>query len=451
MKKRQPIIMKFGGTSVSTKHSIETLCNIVVGEKRHHPVVVVSALTGITDKLLAIGNGNDTIEKDLRVVRNQHERLIDELWKDDTIRKATLGYIDKQIAKVKQIAKKQRNKANIDALIAYGEIMSSYIVALALSKHGILSKQVIATYVIATDASFGSAEFLVEPTKKRVQSVIRPLVNKGIVPVVTGFIGATGDGKTTTLGRGGSDYTASIIGYCLSASEIQIWTDVNGIMTADPKIVKNARNIDVVSYEEASELAILGAKVLHPKTILPAVEKNIPVKILNTHNPTYKGTTILKKVNTPNYIRSIACKKGIQVIDIHAPKMFLMHGFLYKVFKIFNELAISVDFVSTSEVSISLTIEGKYDTSQLVKKLIEFADVRIKNHHATVSVVGKPPGTNPVIPGRVYTILENKNIDIEMISTGISKINETIVVREKDADDVVRILHNKLIIKKGVL
>ena len=295
--------------------------------------------------------------------------------------------------------------------------------------------------MIITDDNFGSADFLLQPTKINIKKILTPLIKKNIVPVITGFIGSTKNNQVTTLGRGGSDYTASIIGFCLGASEIQIWTDVDGIMTADPKIVKKARSVELVSYEEASELAVLGAKVLHPKTILPAVTKNIPVRILNTFNPSHKGTTIMQEARKHNYIASIACRKGVKVIDIHDPKMFLMHGFLYKIFKIFDELKISVDFISTSEVSISVTIDGHFNTIKLVERLKDWADVGVKNDRATVSVVGRPSGSAPMICGKIYTLFENKKIDIEMISLGASKINETVVVRQENADNVVKILH----------
>ncbi len=442
------IIVKFGGTSVSTRESIETVVAIVDRENKTSPVVVVvSALSGVTDLLLLVQEHQQTpINHIFKQIREKHENLIYALWKDSAIPKKTISFIDENLKEVEKLTKRKRKtKALSDRIVSYGEIMSSYIISNALVLHGINSLPIKATEFIITNDRFGLADFLAAETRKETKKILLPFLKKGVVPVVTGFIGKTAKGEITTLGRGGSDYTAAILGSCLEASEVQIWTDVNGIMTADPKIVKNAKTVEFVSYNEASELAVLGAKVLHPKAILPAIEKNIPVKILNTHNPTHKGTTILQKVQKNHIITSIACKKGIRIIDIYAPKMFHTHGFLYRIFKLFAQHKISVDFISTSEVNISLTIDGNYDTKKLVKDLQQLADVTVRNNRATVSVIGRPVGTMPVVPGKMYTRLEEKNINVEMISTGPSKVNETIVVKEEDADEVVRILHHGLL------
>lgn len=447
MSNKDLIIIKFGGTSVSTKERIETIISIVEHEKMTYSIiVVVSALGGVTDLLLSLQQeGEKEVETILQQIRNKHETLIKDLWKGDGDRKKILSFIDKNLKEIQSFSKRKRKgKAYSDRIVSYGEIMSSYIISNALVSHGILSEQIKATECIVTDANFGSAEFLREETIAKTNKILLPLIKKGITPIVTGFIASTVDGKITTLGRGGSDYTAAILGFALNASEVQIWTDVNGIMTADPKIVKNAKTVAFVSYDEASELAMLGAKVLHPKTILPAIEKNIPVRILNTFDQTHTGTTIMKEVKKPHHITSVACKRGKKVIDIHASKMFNAYGFLYKIFGLFGQHKISVDFISTSEINISLTIDGKYDTTKLVKELEKFGDVEVKNNRATISVVGHPLGAAPIIPGRIHTHFEERKINVEMICVGPSKINETIVVKEEDADEAVRILHQGL-------
>lgn len=448
MAKKGIIVAKFGGTSVSTKESVETISSIVHRESADSfIVVVVSALSGVTDMLLLLQNQEKTsIKPILQKIRDKHARLIYALWKDSSMQKKLLACIDKNLKEVeKDTKRKRKGKALSDRIASYGEIMSSYLISSALISRGISSVAVKATECIITNEHFGRADFLVEETKKKVKKVLVPLIKKGVTPVVTGFIGRTAAGKTTTLGRGGSDYTAAILGLCLNASEVQIWTDVNGIMTADPKVVKTARTVAFVSYEEACELAVLGAKVLHPKAILPAIEKNIPIKILNTHNPANKGTTIMKDIQKSHHITAVVCKRGIKIINIHDPKMLFMYGFLYRIFRLFAEEKISVDFISTSEINISLTIDGNYDTKNLIEALKKIADVEVRTNRATVSVIGKPLGTVPVIPGKMYTFLESKNIDIEMISYGPSKINGTIVVKEEDADKVVRILHEGLL------
>lgn len=437
------IVAKFGGTSVNTKERVLTLCQIVENQLNRQPVVVVSALRGVTDLLLSLpALPKYKVKKALKQLIKVHTNLAQDLWEDRQIKKAFKQYTISKVAEIEKLLRKKKfNKAMMDKLVYYGEIMSSYMIAQAFVQKGIKAEQAVAIDLIVTDNSFGSAEFLVGLTKRNTKKVLVPIIKRGIVPVITGFIGSTVNGQTTTLGRGGSDYSAAILGFCLEAEEIQIWTDVDGIMTTDPRMVSNAKSVEMVSYEEASELARLGAKVLHPKTILPAIEKNIPVKILNTQNPTHKGTTILKEVKKANHITSIACKKGVKLINIHSPKMFRMYGFLHKVFKVFDDLQISVDFISTSEVNVSLTIDGKYDTTQLVKQLKKLADVEIKVGRATVSVVGTPKTGSSVICGSVYTFFESKKIDIEMISVGASKINETVVVKEEKAEEIVKILH----------
>lgn len=451
MSKKDLIIIKFGGTSVSTKERIETIISIVKQEKATYSlIVVVSALSGITDLLLSLQNeGEKAVIAILQQIRSKHEVLINNLWEKSDDRKKMLVFIDKNLKEVREYTKRKRKrKSYSDHIVSYGEIMSSYIVSNVLTSYGISSEPIKATECIITDDNFGSAEFLREQTIAKAGKILLPLVKKGIVPVVTGFIASTVEGKITTLGRGGSDYTAAILGFALDASEVQIWTDVNGIMTADPKVVKNAKTVAFVSYDEASELAMLGVKVLHPKTILPAIEKNIPVRILNTFDQTHTGTTIMKDVKKPHHITSVACKRGKKVIDIHAPKMFNRYGFLYKIFGLFAQHKISVDFISTSEINISLTIDGKYDTTQIVKELEKFGDIEVKYNRATVSVVGHPLGAAPVIPGRIHTHFEEQKINVEMVCVGPSKINETIVVKEEYADEVVRILHQGLFLTK---
>lgn len=442
------VVIKFGGTSVSSKKNIDTIVQIVKKEKSNNPVVVVSALSKITNLLVEIAD-KKSVNKNIQIIRKVHRDLIISIWKDKKSQKKLFLYVDSNLANIKKIVmKKSLSKSNKDVVLSFGEIMSSYIICDVLSKEGISSEQINASKCIVTDNNFGSAEFIQNKTKLNTLKVLVPLIRKQIVPVVTGFIGSTVSGKITTLGRGGSDYSASIIGYCLNSSEIQIWTDVNGIMSADPRVVPTAKTIEVVSYQAAAELAVLGAKVLHPKTILPAIKKEIPVKVLNTFSISDKGTTIVKNEINKKGTTAIVSKKGIKVINIYDPGMFNVTGYLHKIFSIFDKLAISVDFISTSEVSISLTIDGKYDTTKLAKLLEEFAMVTVKNKYATVSVIGKPIGHMPIVSSLTYGALEKENIEIEMISAGSSRLNETIVVKEEDADQVVRIFHDYLIVKR---
>ncbi len=280
------IVAKFGGTSVATKDAILTIVEIVRHNLNRRPVLVVSAIRGVTDALL---------KRQIGFVREIHQKLTADIFPSGEIRTEMMNYVDLKLRQIEAITQKENlTSADMDELASFGEIISSYIVSQALEIAGIPSEQVIASRLIVTDDNFMQAEFLPEETKTRIRNILIPIVEKGVVPVVTGFIGSTKDGRITTLGRGGSDYSAAIIGYSLRASEIQIWTDVDGVFTADPRIVKNARLLPVISYEQAFLLAEAGAKVLHPKTMGPALKGNIPIRVLNTFNISNSGTLVTR-------------------------------------------------------------------------------------------------------------------------------------------------------------
>lgn len=289
------IVLKFGGTSVSTKNSIETICKIVKKEKTKNPVVVVSALSGVTDLLLSIPLASAKKRKHiLQTIKETHIQLITQLFT-----KQHTEHMSNYFTNVLKELEKLRNEYTmndpemLDRMASFGEILSSHIITHALHTHAIRAKQVIASKLIVTDDHFGKAEYFPFSTKRLVVKELIPLLKQGVTPVVTGFIGSTKDGKITTLGRGGSDYTAAILGSCLNAKEIQIWSDVNGILTADPKIDKTAKTIPVLSYKKAEKLALQGAKVLYPKTVRPAIDTNTQIRIRNTFNPSHTGSLIV--------------------------------------------------------------------------------------------------------------------------------------------------------------
>ena len=262
----------------------------------------------------------------------------------------------------------------------------------------------------------------------------------GRVPVMGGFIGATKAGVTTTIGRGGSDYSAAIVGAGLNAERIEIWTDVDGMMTTDPNVCPDARRIKVISFEEAAELAYFGAKVLHPATVLPAVQKNIPVYILNSRNPTCEGTRITAQApKCRNFFKAIAAKKRITIVEVAAPRMLLAHGFLRSIFEAFDRHRIAVDVVSTSEVSVSLTVDSNESIPALAADLAKLADVKYEGRKAIVCVVGENVRNTPGIAARVFN--EVKDVNIRMISQGASEINLTFVIEEDAVPQVIRRLH----------
>ncbi len=433
------IIAKFGGTSVSSKERVLTLCNIVGSQLKKQPVVVVvSALSGVTDLLLTGGN--------IREIRRLHKDLIESLWSKALVRKEALGFIDNQLERVAKL-QSQPDKASLDKRASYGEIMSSYIIARALEEKGIKATQAIATDLIVTNNDFSSAEFILTPTRKNTRKILSPLIKAGIVPVVTGFIGSTKDKQVTTLGRGGSDYTASIIGFCLKASEIQIWTDVDGIFTSDPRLIKNARSLPSVSFKEASELAAFGARVLHPKTIRPAISAGIPVKVLNTFNQDNKGTLIEEKSSNISLIKAVSFKQKIFIVNIYATEMLFQKGFLAKIFKVFAKYNILIDLVSVSEVSVSVSIDERKNLEDVVSELSEFSNASMIEGLGMVSLIGEGITSSSKTIKSVFDILDKEKILAHMISLSAANINISIVVDAEKVEQAVKALHDKLLLK----
>jgi len=443
------IVAKFGGTSVSTKERILTIAKIVRNEINRKPVVVVSALSGVTDLLLSISTTPySKTEAIIQQVNVLHQNLIKKLFTDASKRGSMFDYIDNQLNEVGRIAKTEKfNKSSVDKLVSYGEILSSYIIANAINSIGIKAAQVVATDLIVTDDNFGSAEFLTVPTRKNVKKILIPMIKKRIVPVVTGFIGKSQSGKTTTLGRGGSDYSASIIGFCLGAEEIQIWTDVDGIFSADPRLVENARHLAAVSYREASELATFGAKVLHPRTIRPAVKNGIPVRILNSFNIKSLGTLIMDKPEYSNPITAISSKKKITLVNIYSTEMLLQKGFLARVFQLFANKNISIDLVSVSEVSVSLTLDNDENLEEVLTELSKFASVTTTKNLGIVSLVGEGIVTSSSIIKLVFDILDKEKILVKMVSLGATNINVSLVIPQAQVEHAVKILHSQLLLK----
>ncbi len=439
--------MKFGGTSIGNAERIENVANIIKGYAKKKPVVIVSAITKITDALVKLANecSKKNGEEILEYIKKTHYQIIERLGINKGLLDKDIEELSNLVDKIKSKIKSVKN-SSIDSKIfdyfqSFGEIMSSKIVAEQLNKIGLKARAFNSFDLgFLTDSEFGNAEPL-EVTYKNLKNNIEKL---DIVPVITGFIGKTENGEITTLGRGGSDYTAVIIGAAIEADEIQIWTDVDGIMSAEPKIIRNARTLNNISFEEASELAYFGAKVLHPKTILPAMKKNIPVRVLNSLNKTNKGTVIFSKSSkTKKTVKAIAYKKNITLINIKSTRMLGTYGFLARIFHIFDEYKKSIDVISTSEVSVSLSIDNDENIEQIVNELKIIADVGIIKNNTIICIVGEGLIHTPGIAGRGLTALGKNKINIEMISQGASEINITIIVNDKDAEKSVRVLHKE--------
>src|SRR6266851_1464479 len=443
------IVMKFGGTSVEDARAIERVAAIVKGRLQQKPVVVGSAMAKVTDTLLtmarAAGAGErKTALKLCRSLQERHYNTASELLGTAlfTDFHSELGSdfegLDELLRGISAVG--EITPRTTDHVAAFGEMLSSKIVAAAFSAHGLKGMHVDSREVLVTDSSYMEAVPQQEETHERLQSKVKPLLDAGQVPVMGGFIGANRAGITTTIGRGGSDFSAAIFGAALGAVRIEIWTDVDGMMTTDPNACPDARRIKVVSFDEAAELAYFGAKVLHPATVLPAVQQNIPVYILNSRNPSCEGTKITARApRCRNTFKAIAAKKRITIVDVAATRMLMAHGFLKSIFDAFDRHRVSVDVVSTSEVSVSLTVDSNEAIPALAADLAKLADVKYEGRKAIVCLVGENLRETPGIAARVFN--ELSDVNIRMISQGASEINLTFVIEEDAVPKVVRKLH----------
>ena len=436
------IVMKFGGSSVESAAAIERVSGIVKERLARKPVVVVSAMGKTTNRLLDIaaravrGDREAALDR-LNDLRDFHlresgmERTVDEHFRE-------LGELVRGLAVMGELTPRVT-----DAIASYGERLSSLIVARMFQQQGMNAVHLDARKLIVTDRRHTHAAPLPGETYRRLAECIPPLFSTpSSVVVMGGFIGATEDGVTTTLGRGGSDFSASLAGAALGAAEIQIWTDVDGMLTCDPSILPGGHRVKTISFAEAAELAYFGAKVLHPATVLPAVEKNIPVLILNSRRPEVDGTRIVaESVPCANTFKSIACKRNIAVVNVHSTRMLMAHGFLKQIFEIFDRHETSVDMVATSEVSVSLTIDNTARLEAICGELRRFSEVTIDADQAIVCLVGDNIRYTPGVAARVFRALGA--INVPMISQGASKLNLSFVVAANDLVPAVESLHGE--------
>lgn len=434
---------------MATAPKILTIAGIVEKELKNHPLVVVSALSGITDKLLSlIEIPESELAGVLREIEEAHLDLAGKLFRSKEEAQRVIEYVQEKIGELRQLLEgRRKSQVFSDKIVSFGEILSSYLIAHGLKDQGINAKQAIATDFIVTTSNFGSADFIPNLTEKKVKDILKPLIAKGVVPVVTGFIGSTLDNKVATLGRGGSDYTASILGYCLGAEEVQIWTDVDGVYDSDPKVVADARLIAEISYKEASEMATFGAKVLHPRTIRPAIQKSIPVRVLNSSKPDNPGTLITRSTSTQKGLKAIAFKRKTALINIYSTDMLFQKGYLAKVFEIFSRESISVDLVSVSEVSISVTLDEHPKIARVISELKKFAQVTHTAKVGVISLVGEDIVSSSHVLMEVSNLFHQLKIPIRMISLGASEVNISFVLDEEDVEQAVRLIHEQILLK----
>ncbi len=446
------VVMKFGGTSVEDATAIKRTAGIVAGRVAagKRPVVVVSAMSKVTDQLLACaaaasrGDRTGALAISSRL-RSRHRDTAAALVKNvqacatlQTSMEHEFDALDEVLRGLAAIL--ELTPRISDLIVSYGERLSSAMIAVAFRELGIDGVHVDSREVILTDSQYQKAipqDALIE---ERCAHHVRPHVEAGKVPVMGGFIGSNEAGITTTLGRGGSDFTGALIGGALNAEAIEIWTDVNGIMTTDPRICPDALRVKTISFEEAAELAYFGAKVLHPATILPAVRRNIPVLVLNSRNPSNEGTRIISLApHCRSPFKCIAVKKRLTIIDVVASRMLMTHGYLKAVFDIFDKHQCPVDMVSTSEVSVSLTVDSTARLPEIADDLSKLADVKYEGQKALICMVGEDIRGQMGISAQVFTAI--KHVNVRMISQGASEINMSFMIEESDAEEAVRSLH----------
>lgn len=448
------VVQKFGGTSVADPDAIRRLTEIVRAARNRDgrgPVVVVSAMSGVTDALLGIAaaagdaRGNEALAQADRL-RTRHLAATHALVSDGDSQ-AVGSFIADQFDQLAAIVKAlavlhELSPRTLDVVAAIGELLSSRLVAAALAQAGLPAAWVDARRVIVTDAEFTCAAPLMPETTAALQATVRPLLDSGQVPVLGGFVGATREGQTTTLGRGGSDYSGALVGAGIDAAEIQIWTDVDGMLTADPRVVAEPRLVPQLSFAEAAELAYFGAKVLHPSTILPAVERNIPVRILNSRRPDGVGTIITgAPAPRATALTALACKRDVTVVDIRSSRMFMAYGFLRRVFEVFERFRTAVDVVTTSEVSVSVTVDDRRQLGAIAAALGDFAEVTVEPEMALVCAVGDRLPNEPVLAARVLRVLEE--VPLRMVSQAASRRNITVVIRQSDLQQAMHRLHEE--------
>ena len=447
-----PTILKFGGSSVGNAQRIQNVAKIILSQKEKYKVVVVSVVQKITDLLIntansALENNESEVKKNLQILKEIHFEIIEKniANKDQKIIHEVFNDYLNRIKNIYQgiSCLNELSPQTLDLISSFGERMSAQLMAFTLKKMGINAQKISAAEIIRTDETFNGANVDFPQSEILIRKHIHPLLKKNIIPIVTGFIAGSIKGNIVTLGRGGSDYTAAILGICLDAKEIQIWTDVSGILTTDPRIVKQAKIIPQITFKETAELAYFGAKVLHPKTIQPAVEKNIPVRILNTFKPEDKGT-IVASGSKSDEIKAISFLKNITLIRICSSRMLGQYGFLAKIFEIFSHHKISIDVVTTSEVSVSLSINTKDLKPELIEDLQKYGKVQTEKNLALICIVGNKLKNDLKKEAIIFETLTKNKIPTEIISKGASNINITFLIKEELLEKAVKALHKSL-------
>jgi len=446
---RSPLVMKFGGTSVADDRAFETVARIITERISFDPVIVVSAMSGMTDALLASARQAEDGHLEAAIasldeVFTRHKTVAEKLLAIENAADiiATIDKAADEVAGILERISRELPQRQVlrDSLLAYGEILSSDLLAGVLRDRGLMAQQIDARQCILTNDEHGGAAPSMPDTFLQTRTLLAPLIESGVIPVLGGFIGATAEGTTTTLGRGGSDYSAALVGAALSAAEIQIWTDVTGVLTADPRIVPDAQTVERMSYAEAAELAYFGAKVLHPKTIQPAIEGGIKVRICNSRAPAEVGTLVCAQTEaSPRTVKVIAYKAGVTTVQITSARMLGAYGFLSALFEVFERHRTVIDVVTTSEVSVSLSLDDASALPAIVEELQQLGTVRVEKGLAIICIVGEGLRGTPGIAASVFSTISD--INVTLISQGASSINLTFAIEEERVAEAVTRLH----------
>jgi len=447
-----PRVMKFGGSSVADAACMRQVATLVREALPAAPLVVLSAMGKTTNALFAAAKAAEAgdlpaalegVKALIRAHRSSAEGLFATGLPEDLDRFLTEAFGQLELFLRGVALLHELSPRTQDAIAAHGELLSTRIFAAFLRSEGLDATWVDARQVLRTDATFGEGQPQTGRIKALALEKLLPSLGPGRVAVTQGYIGGTEDGLTTTLGRGGSDYSAALFGAALRASEVQIWTDVEGVLTCDPRIVPNALPIPELAFDEAAELAAFGAKVLHPATIQPAVEADIPVTVRHTQRPGGRFTTITSHVSSGRSVTALASRGPVTVLTVASSRMLAQSGFLARLFEVFGRLKVSVDLIATAEVSVSLTVDADAPLQALQEQLSSFASVNIHEDRAIVAVVGERLKKTAGLGGRLFGALND--INVEMISMGANEINLSLVVRRSDEHEALRRLHAALI------
>jgi len=453
------IIMKFGGSSVKDAPAMQNVASIILGRLNREPLVVVSALGGVTDQLIsmlssATNQEQDKVRGDISNLRERHVRLISTLITEEKIRARLIALLDEELNRLHALlaatsAIRVESGKLAHAVMSIGELLSSAILNGYMQSLGVKTNCFDARQVVTVKFDKLGTSPIQGLIREKAEQKLRPFLVANDLTITQGFIALTQNGAPATLGRDGSDYTASLLGAALDAEEIQIWSDVDGILTADPGIVPDAKPLQIMSFQEACELAYFGARVLHPKTIQPAMDKNIPVRVLNSHRPDEQGTLILKGTTETSsaLVKSIAYKESITLLTIESSNLLLSPLVIEEIFDILTKHGKPVYAVSKSATKLSVTIENSAVMNELVTELESFGNVVVEPRKTIVSVVGEKMKGNPELTWQIIRLLNESGIHLDLISQFANQISLMFIIGEEDIDKTVKLLHTEMIQK----